>query len=218
MRTDETPGAVRRVAAGSGRALASLGAPLWAAILFATIIAAVFVGFGGLRPASASPTEIGVDEEARTSLYAVTVLDAETTDAVEGRMKADPGETLVVATLRVENLSDRPIDIGGSVDRVEARLVNTAAPLLALVDAEPTDYARSWRTDGSPGTVVLQPDVPAVVQIAWPVPEGSLADGILRLDVHEPEITTGKVILSSDHISWDRGDLVARIAVPVEPS
>ena len=201
-----------------GQALALLGAPLWGAVLAATVLAAAFVGLGGLRPASASPTELDAGEEARTSLYAVTVLDAEMTDAVEGRMEADPGEILVVATLRLENLSDRPIDIGGSVDRVEARLVNTAAPLLALVDAEPTDSARCGRTDGSAGPIVLQPDVPADVQIAWPVPEDSFADGILRLDVHEPSISTGKVILSSDHISWGRGDLVARIAVPLEQS
>ena len=183
-----------------------------------TVLAAAFVGLGGLRPASASPTEFDAGEEVRTSLYAVTVLDAETTDAVENRMEAGPGEILVVATLRLENLSDRPIDIGGSVDRVEARLVNAADPLLALVDVEPTDYARSWRTDGSAGAIVLQPDVPAEVQISWPVPEDSMDDGILRLDVHEPSISTGTVILSSDHVSWDRGDLVARIAVPVEPS
>lgn len=202
-----------------GQALASLGAPLWGAVLVATVLAAAFVGLGGLRPASASPTELDAGDEARTSLYAVTVLDAEMTDAVEDRyVEADEGETLVVVTLRVENLSDRPIDIGGSADRIEARLVNATAPLIALVDVEPTDSAKAWRTDGSAGTVVLQPDVPTDVQIAWPVPEDSFADGILRLDVHEPDVRTGKVLFSSDHISWDRGDLVARIAVPVEPS
>lgn len=209
---------MRRAAAGSGHALASLGAPLWAAILVVTVIAAGFVGFGGLRPASASPAEFGEDEEARTSLYSVAVLDAETTDVVEDRVEADPGETLLVVTLRLENLSDRPIGVGGSTDRIEARLVNAAAPLLALVDVEPTDSARAWRTDGSAGVIVLQPDIPSVVQIAWPVPEESFADGILRLDVYEPEITTGKVILSSDHVTWDRGELVARIAVPMESS
>ena len=62
---------MRRAAAGSGHALASLGAPLWTAILVVTVIAAGFVGFGGLRPASASPAEFGEDEEARTSLYSV---------------------------------------------------------------------------------------------------------------------------------------------------
>ncbi|WP_460796602.1 hypothetical protein [Microbacterium sp. GXF0217] len=214
----ETPGIIRRSAAASGRALASLGAPLWIAILVATVAAAVFVGVGGLRPASASPTEFDAGEEVRTSLYAVTVLDAETTDVVEDRFEADPGETLVVLTVRVENLSDRPIALGGSTDRIEARLVNAPEPLLALVDVEPTDFSRSWRTDGSAGGIVLQPDVPTVVQIAWPVPEGAFADGILRLDVHEPDVTTGKVIFSSDYITWQRGDLVARIRVPVEAS
>ena len=198
------------------RALAALGWPLWAAIIVAALGAVAFVGSGGLRPASASPTELAAGEEARTSAYAVTVLDAETTDAVEDRFEADQGEVLVVVTLRLENLSDRPIDIGGSVDRIEARLVNAPAPLLAPADVEPTDFARVWRTDGSAGGIVLQPDVPTLAQIAWPVPEDSFADGILRLDVYEPDITTGKVIFSSDHITWQRGDLATRIAVPLE--
>lgn len=216
--TDGSPGFVRQGAAGIGHALASLGAPIWTAILVASVIATGFVGFGGLRPASAAPAEFAVDEVVRTSLYSVAVLDAVTTDAVEDEyLEAEPGETIVLVTLRIENSSERPIGMGGSADRVESRLIDSSEPMIALADVEPTTTPQAWRTDGSAGGVVLQPDVPDVVQVAWSVPEDAFVDGILRLDVYEPRVTTGQVILSSEHVAWRRDGLVARISVPVVP-
>ncbi|MFB7250082.1 hypothetical protein [Microbacterium sp. NPDC056234] len=214
--TDDSPGIVRRGGAAFRRTVTDVGAPAWIAVLGVTVAAACFVGFGGLLPASASPDELVIDEEARTSLYSVTVLDAVTTDAVEEQyVEAEPGETLVVVTLRLENLSDRPIGLGTSADRVESRLVHAAEPLIALADVEPTSSAEAWRPDGSAGGVVLQPGVPDVVQIAWPVPQDAFADGILRIDVHEAEVTRGQVIVSADQLTWRRGDLAARISAPV---
>lgn len=192
--------------------------PLW--IAAGAVVAALggFVAFGGLTTAVPSVPTAAVGEEVRTSLYAITVRGAEFTDAVEEQyLEAEPGETLFVVTVRLENLSDRPVGVEGTVDRVSSRLVASSTPLLDLPGAAVTGDARSWRTDGSLRAVVLQPGVPADVQIAWPVAAGTAEQDQLRLDVYDARAQAGQVILSSSAITWRRTDLRASIPIEAAP-
>lgn len=184
---------------------------------------AVFIGFGGLAAASRTPAAVATGEEARTSLYSVAVLDAELTDAVESQfLEAEPGETLLVVTVRLENLSDRAVGVERSADRVESRMIVGRESLLALSGITTTGTARSWRADGSTPAVILQPGVPAEVNIAWPIADDAdtaavLDAGTVRLDVHDAVEQSGQVIISASTITWRRAELLAQLDLEVTP-
>ncbi|MEV7800183.1 hypothetical protein AB0O14_13900 [Microbacterium foliorum] len=190
--------------------------PRWIWPAAASLVAVVIVvaAVGGLSRAEASPTELGPDDEARTSMYAITVLDAEFTTEVESEyMEAEPGEKFLVMTTRMENLSDAPIGVGTTADRVSTGFVNTENPLLDLKGVTATDSVDVWRADGSSGQVILQPGVPSQVTFAWSVAEDSFPDGAVSLDVHEVETRRGQVVLSSRAVTWRPAALSARITV-----
>ncbi|MGN7947183.1 hypothetical protein ACTJKH_00385 [Microbacterium sp. 22215] len=218
-KTGDHDGAVPKITARAmvsrwARSLAEV--PRWIWIAAATVIALVLVvvAIGGFAQAQAAPTELGVGDEARASVYAVTVLDAEFTDEVESEyLEAEPGETLLVMTMRMENLSDAPIGVGTAADRTKAGLVNTENPLLDLSGVSATDTVSVWRADGSAGQVILQPGVPSEVTLAWSVPEDTFPDGVVSLDVHEVEIRRGAVILSASVVTWRAAETFARISV-----
>ncbi|WP_311243773.1 hypothetical protein [Microbacterium sp. WCS2018Hpa-23] len=205
---------VRAIVSRWARSLAEV--PRWIWVVAAALIALILVvvAIGGFAQAQTAPIELGVDDEARASVYAVTVLDAEFTDAVESEyLEADPGETLLVMTMRMENLSDAPIGVGTTADRTKAGLVNTDDPLIELTGVTATDSVSVWRADGSSGQVILQPGVPSEVMLAWTVPDDAFPDGGVSLDIHEVEIRRGAVILSSSVVTWRAIDTFARISV-----
>ncbi len=198
------------------RAAAELPRWIWPAAAALVAVVIVVAAVGGLSRAEASPTELGPDDEARTSMYAITVLDAEFTTEVESeRLEAEPGEKFLVMTTRMENLSDAPIAVGDGTgaDRVSARLVNADDPLLELKGVTPTDSVDVWRADGSSGQVILQPGVPSQVTFAWTVPADAYSDGVVSLDVHEVEVKRGRVVLSSRVVTWNPAALSARITI-----
>lgn len=214
----------RDAAADAARTVFSRSAlPFWIAVAAIVGLLAGVIGFGGLAPASRTPALISAGDEARTSLYSVTVLDAELTDAVESRfLEAEPGETLLLVTVRLENLSDRAVGVERSADRVDSRLIVGTEPMLELSGVTATGTARSWRADGSQRAVILQPGVPAEVAIVWPVPDDddtlrALAGGSARLDVHDATEQGGQVILAASTISWRRAELSAQLALEVAP-
>ncbi|MDA4894107.1 hypothetical protein PFZ55_45345 [Streptomyces sp. MS2A] len=209
----------RAIARDLSRALVSRSTlPVGILCLVALAALAAFVLAGGLAPAASRAAIVSADTEVRTSLFAVTVLDAELTDEVEEpSFEADPGEELFVVTLRLENLTSRPAGVVQFVDRVTSRLVASSSPLLTPTGVSPTREARAWRTDGTTRSPVLQPRVPAEVQIAWPVPEGSFADGKAGLDVYDARERAGQLILSASAITWQRTGQAARIDVEVVP-
>ncbi|MFJ2368527.1 hypothetical protein [Microbacterium sp. NPDC087665] len=188
--------------------------PFWVVAAAVVALVAVFVSFGGLATATSEPAPVAVGSEARTSLYAVTVLDGELTDAVEEQyLEAEPGETLLVLTVVIENLTDHPIGVDSAADRVEARLIRARAPMLQVAQATSAFSTRAWRPDGSSGQVVLQPGVPSEIRIAWSVPDDAFPDGTARLDVFDAVEQGGQVILSSSTISWQRKQQTAQITV-----
>ena len=207
----------------SGRQAASgafsrAAVPLWAVVVAIVGLLGAFVAFGGLAPATTQPLLVPVGSEVRTSLYTVTVIDAEVTDEVEEQyLEAEPGETLLIVTVRLENLSDRAVGVEGTADQVASRLLSSSAPLLELSGVTVTDTARSWRTDGSLRAVVLQPGVPADVRIAFPVADDALDEHEAHLDVYDAREQSGQVILSPSAITWRRTDLIARTPVEVDP-
>ncbi|WP_139305239.1 hypothetical protein [Microbacterium hydrocarbonoxydans] len=215
-----TRGTVVRVAALRARqALADIPRAMWFVAAGLIVLVVVVAAMGGLAQAQASPTELGPGGEARTSVYAVTVQDAEFTDAVESEyLEAEPGEKLLVMTLEMQNLSDAPVGVGTTADRTKAGFINTEAPLLDLVGTTAVDSAAVWRGDGSAGQVILQPGVPSEVTIAWTVPEDAFPDGVVTLDVHEVEVRRGAVILSSGVVTWRAAETSARILIPAEES
>lgn len=210
-------GRMRELASRAERALGDLPTALWVGTIIIVGVLVAVIAVGGLNPAQSSPTVLDRGEEARTSVYSVAVLDGEFTDTVESEfLEAEPGETLLVLTLRMENLSDQAIGVGTSADRITSNLIGTARPLLALSGTEATGSARAWRADGSSGGVVLQPGVPSEVTIAWPVPDDAFADGIITLDVHEATVRGGAVILSSNVVSWRPAEIAAQIRTTVK--
>lgn len=189
----------------------------WIVAGVAAIVAALAIATGGMSPAERVPTPLMQGEEARTDLYAVTALDAELTDEVESEyLSADPGEKLLVVTFRMRNLADYPIGVGGSVDRVQSRLIASDAPLLSVSGIPATFDSRAWRVDGSGGRVVLQPGVPAEVRVAWRVPDDAFADDAVRIDVHEADPRNGQVIIAASNITWHRGAQAAQITLAVD--
>lgn len=196
--------------------LASSSAPVWIAAIAAMALVLAFIVFGGLRPATSSPTVTPTGTEARTSLYAVTVLSAELADAVEEPyLEAEPGDDLLLVTVRLENLTSRTIGVDQSADRIDSQLVRAEESLLTLSGVTATDDARAWRTDGTRGAVMLQPGGPAEVRLAWPVPEGSFPDGTGHLDVFDARESTAHSFLSASGVTWRRTELASRIAVEV---
>lgn len=190
--------------------------PFWAAGAAAAILLVSTISLGAFDRAEPAPTPYAAGDEAELSLYSIAVLDAHVADEIEDQyVTAEDGETLVIVTARVENLASYPVAAVGSADRVSSRLVNAAEPLLALSGIPSTSSARVWRTDDSAGSVLLQPRVPAEVQVVWPVPEDAVADGRVMLDVYDAVEGRGQVILSSDHITWRRSALAARFTLDV---
>lgn len=215
---------VRDTAAGAARtAFSRRAAPFWIAAAAIVGVLAGFIGFGGLATASRAPAQVSAEDTARTSLYTVTVLDAELTDAVESQfLEAEPGETLLVLTVRLENLSDRAVGVERSADRIDSRMIVGREPMLELSGLTATGTARSWRADGSLRAVILQPGVPADVTIAWPVADDdatarAFTEGTARLDVHDATEQAGQVILAASTVSWRRAELSAQLDLEVAP-
>jgi hypothetical protein len=214
----EMTGRARRAVARASRAARSRRAiAAWItggaiAVLLVTVIAS-----GGLEKGDFTPTPVAAGEEVRMPMYAITVLDAKLTDEVEEQsLSADPGETLVLVSMRLENLTDRPIGVGRSADQIASRLINVDESLLSLSGVPSAKSRDVWRDDGSAGSVVLQPGVPSEVTIAWITADDAFAGGVVALDVYDAVETRGQVILSADQISWLRGELAARITVDAE--
>ena len=215
IRGDRT-GGVRAIASRWAHAIADLPRWTWFAEAAVAALLIVVIATGGFAQALAEPRRVDAGDEVRTGQLSVTVLDAEFTREVESEyLDAEDGEVLLVVTFTMENLTDDPIGVGTTADRIDTNLVNHEDPLLDLAGLEPTDSAYVWRADGSAGQVYLQPGVPAEVTIAWPVPDDARNGGAVSLDVHEAAISNGAVILSSRVVTWRAGDIAARITVPV---
>lgn len=209
---------VREALARWAHAVAELPRWIWVAAAALVALAIVVAAMGGLARAEASPAMLGPDDEARTSMYAITVLGAEFATEIESEyLEAEPGEKFLVMSTRMENLSDSPIPVGTiGADRVSAGLVNTDTPLLELKGVTATDSVDVWRADGSSGDVILQPGVPSQVTFAWTVPADAFPDGAVSLDVHEVEVKRGRVVISSRVITWYPAALSARITITAQ--
>ncbi|MDP3952192.1 hypothetical protein [Microbacterium sp.] len=218
IRVADVAGSARSVVRRTSRAAFSRrAAPAWAAGATIAAALATAIALGGLGRSEATPVQLTAGDEVRMPLYAVTVLDVELADELEEKsLSADRGETLVIVTVRLENLTDRPIGVGRAADKVEANLVGFNDPLLNLTGVTPADSAQAWRSDSSAATVFLQPGVPSEVTLAWTAPEDAFADGIVELDVYDAVESRGQILISADHINWRRGDLTARITVDTE--
>jgi hypothetical protein len=215
IRGDRT-GGVRAIASRWARSVSDLPRWIWVAAAAVAALLIVVIATGGLAQALTEPRSVDAGDEVRTGQLSVTVLDAEFTREVESEyLDAEDGEVLLVMTLAMENLTDHPIGVGTTADRIDTNLVNHDEPLLGLVGVEPTDNADVWRADGSAGQVYLQPGVPDEVMIAWPVPEDAMTGDAVALDVHEAAISTGAVLLSSRVVTWRAADIAARIVIPV---
>lgn len=181
-------------------------------------MAALAVGVGALIAIGAfdsahhEPDAVAIGDEVRLSTYAVTVLDVEVTDAVEEQyLEADPGESLLLVTLRLENLTDATVSVVGSADRVSSRLINATAPLLDLTGVGDPGTALVWSDIDSPRYPLLQPGVPAEITAAWRVSTDELEDGEASIEIHEAIERAGRIIVASDVVSWTQGALIARV-------
>jgi len=198
---------------GIRSAISRRAIPAWITIGVLALGSAALISAGAFATARHVPADVAIGEEVRTPTYAVTVLDVEVTDAVEEQfLEADPGETLLLVTMRLENLSDATIGVGTTSDRISSRLVGTTTPLLELSGVSDQRGTRAWHDITSAAAPLLQPGVPAEVTVAWRVDSSDLDSGI-ALEVHEAEVHTGQIILSSDVVTWAQGEQVARIGL-----
>lgn len=210
----------RRAREHAQRTLRSMFAPsaipLWIIGIAALSGILLFLAWGGLAAAQSTARQVAGDDEVRTSLYSVSVQSAEIVDEVEeAYITAEPGEDLLVLTLVLENLTDRPVGVLGAADGISSRLLGVRESLLQPSGVAALTDVRAWR-GGSSASPVLQPGVPTKVQVAWPVPEGSFAEGTMRLDVYDARVRAGQIIVSSRDIAWRRTELAARITVEVD--
>lgn len=203
----------RKTAARGIRTVFSRGAvPAWIAAGALALGVAAIIAFGAFDTAKHEPAEVAIGEEVRLAAYSVTVLDVEVTDAVEEQFfEADAGESLLLVTMRLENLTDATIGVGSTVDRISSRLVNAQTPLIALTGVPDPGNARIWHDIDSAADPLLQPGVPAEVTVGWRVPSSAIDSDAIALDVHEARVRSGQIILSSDVVTWGQGKLVARI-------
>lgn len=175
---------------------------------------AVLVAVGAFDTAVREPAPVALGDEVRLSTYTVTVLDVVVTDAVEEQFfEADPGESLLLVTMRLENLTDSAVGVESTADRVTSRLVNASAPLIELSGAGDPGSARVWHDLDSSASPLLQPGVPADITVGWRVDSALLDTGDVALVVHDALVRTGQIILTSDVVNWTQGDPVARIAL-----
>jgi hypothetical protein len=202
-------------ARGAGRRAldaARRAAPAWVAAGIVLVVGAVLAATGAFTTAVHEPERLTVGDEVRLSTYTVSVRDVELADAVEDQhVEADPGETLLLVTVRLENLTDRAVGVGTTADRITSRLVNATQALLALSGVDDLESARIWHDETSVRSPLLQPDVPADITLAWRIPTAALDAEDIALDVYDAKVRTGKIILSSDVVTWRRGEHVARI-------
>lgn len=206
----------RAIAARLADMLVAVPRLAWSLIAVAVVLVAVVIAVGGLNPAAQSPTAVPAGEEVRTSTYAVTVLDATLTDEIEEQfLDADEGQTLLVIRMRLENLSDLPISVTSSADRVTSNLVNPSRALIAVGGVDQSVGPHVWRDDEFSGSVILQPGVPEEVSIAWSAPDDAFEAGVVTVDVHEAVVRHGAIILSASVEIWNPGEAVARVSLEV---
>lgn len=186
--------------------------PTWIAIGLVLTGGAALAGAGAFTTAVHQPESLSLGDEVHLSTYSVSVRDVEVTDAVEDQfLEADPGETLLLVTVRLENLTDRAVGVGTTADRTTSRLVNATKSLLVLSGVEDLESARIWSDETSARSPLLQPHVPADITLAWRIPADVLDAGAITLDVYDATVQTGQILLSSDVVFWRQSDLVARI-------
>lgn len=186
--------------------------PAWMAAGALSVGVAALIGFGAFDTAQHEPAAVAIGEEVRLPTYTVTVLDVEITDAVEEQfIEADPGESLLLVTMRLENLTDATIGVATTTDRITSRLLGSATPLLTLSGVADPGIPQIWRDVGVTKDPLLQPGVPAEVTVAWRVASSELDPGTIALEVHEAVVRSGQIIISSDVVTWARGEMVALI-------
>lgn len=176
------------------------------------------IAAGAFDTADHEPDAVAIGDEVHLSTYTVTVLDVEVTDGVDEQyLEADPGESLLLVTLRLENLTDATVSVVGSADRVSSRLINATAPLLELTGVGDPGTALVWNDIASPRYPLLQPDVPAEITAAWRVSTAELEKGAAAIEVHDAIERAGQIIVSSDVVSWTQGALIARVDLEAQP-
>ncbi|MBW8763771.1 MAG: hypothetical protein JF592_14505 [Microbacterium sp.] len=203
----------RAIAARGFRSVFSRRAlPAWITVGTLAAAAAALIAVGAFDTAENEPAATALGEEVRLPTYSITVLDVEVTDAVEEQfLEADEGESLLLVTMRLENLSDSTIGVDGSADEVSSNLLNTASPMLDLSGVTEIGSARYWRDVTSSRRPLLQPEVPAVITVAWTVKTADLGSDGIVLDVHEADPRHGNIVVASSAVTWRQGALVARI-------
>ncbi|MFT4258124.1 DUF4352 domain-containing protein [Microbacterium sp.] len=211
----EIKAAVRRARerASTGiRSAFSRGAvPAWIAAGALAVAIVVLIAVGAFDTVEAPPEPVAIGEEVRLDTYAVTVIDVEVTDAVEEHyFNADPGEVLLVVTMRLENLSDSTIGVDTTPDHVTSRLVGSSTSLLELTGVTIERGPRVWR-GASSATPLLQPDVPAEITVGWAVDPDDLDEA--TLEVYNADVRHGQILLASNVITWTQGAHVARIGL-----
>lgn len=192
--------------------------PVWISAAVLAVGVGALIAIGAFDTAHHEPDAVAIGDEVRLSTYTVTVLDVEVTDAVDEQyLEADPGESLLLVTLRLENLTDATVSVVGSADRVSSRLINATAPLLDLTGVGDPGTALVWNDIASPRYPLLQPDVPAEITAAWRVSTAELEKGAAAIEVHDAIERAGQIIVSSDVVSWTQGALIARVDLEAQP-
>lgn len=209
-------GAGSRLRAATVRVIRSVfsrsAVPAWIVTGVVAVVAAVLISIGAFDTAVREPAAVAVGEEVRLSTYAVTVIDVEVTDAVEEQhFEADPGESLLLVTMRLENLTDTTVGVDSTVDRITSRLVNASESMIVLSGVDDPGNARVWHDATSLKSPLLQPGVPADITVGWRVDSSALDSDALALVVHDSVVRTGQIIIASDVVTWAQGTPVARI-------
>lgn len=178
----------------------------------------IAVAAGALRTAQPKAHAAGRDDQVDTALYSVTVLDTETSTEVEDQYwEAEPGERLLLVTVRIENLAAYPVMVLGAINSASSRLIQGDESLLRLGGIRAVDAPRVWRADGSLRGPILQPGVPAEVVIGWPVDAAQLRASDISLDVYDAKEVRGRFVVSANTVTWSATDLVARVDLEIQP-
>ncbi len=178
----------------------------WFASAFTVLFLAITASFGGLATAAEpAPVALVAGQAHVNGPFEVTVERAFLFDALsEAAAYERDGFRVLVLRVRVENVWTRPEHTSAY-----SSLLRSLAP--SVPGAVPAGTAR---VDDGTLNPVLQPGVPAVVAVAWHVPEEALSGGDeLAVVINDLSVRTGRFVTFGEE--WHDPDPAAILTLPV---
>lgn len=189
----------------------------WVTLAGLGVFVAGSAAFGGLADVHADVPTVASGVAVRNELLQATVVRAAVVDELPDQyLSSGDGERLLVVRFQLVDRWQEPIGMPSGDDLTGGSNVFAGStPMLRPAGIKATLATTAW-ADGDNSTTVLQPDVPALVDAIWRIPDDALGAGDeLTIGFRDGRVTGGQSILSSYYRYVDVGDPVAELRVTV---